>query len=333
MTISTPVRQVVPLDELLAGATDREPLVRADGLSNVPMERLVLDGQRCVLKHTSTELDWVMRMANDTVCRAAKVWELGLLDTIAPHVDSLVLGIGYDDAAASWGVLMRDASGEFLEEGAAPIPVDRQAGFLRDMAGMHAALWGFEHVPGLCRPSDIYGLFSPASLAREAERGPLTGVPSFVDAGRAELERALPEMADDLRLLVVEHDRIVRALAETPQTFVHHDWKGGNLGTRADGRTVLVDWAFPGSSAGLADIAWYLACNCDRLLTSKEQVIEDYRTELELAGITTAGWFERQLDLALLGAFVILGWSKVGDPAELHWWVDRTAHVAAELAR
>ena len=31
-----------------------------------------------------------------------------------------------------------------------------------------------------------------------------------------------------------------------PQTFVHGDWKMGNLGRRPDGRTILLDWAFPG---------------------------------------------------------------------------------------
>jgi len=317
------------LDELLAGATDRTPLRPADGLSMAPMERLVIDGQRCVLKLVSPELDWVMRLSNDTVCRPALAWQLGLLDRVAGHVDALVLGVGRHPDG--WGVLMRDATEEFLEEGAAPIAVERQAGFLRDMAGMHAATWGFEHVEGLAVPSDYYGLFSPDVLAKEAERGPLTGVPSFVAAGRTALAAAVPALAADVDVVTRDLGRLTRALAETPKALVHHDWKGGNLGTRADGRTVLVDWAFPGSSAPLADVAWYLACNCDRLLTSKEQVIADYRRELETAGIVTRGWFERQLDLALLGAFVIIGWSK-GDPVELGWWVDRIGHVAAELA-
>lgn len=324
-------RQVVPLEELLAAAEARTPLDRADGLSNVPMERLVVDGQPCVLKFMSSEIDWVMRMCNDTVCRPALVWQLGLLDDVSAHVDPLVLGIGR--SGDLWGVLMRDATGEFLDEGAAPIPVEAQERFLRDMAGMHASQWGFTHVDGLATGYDVYGLFGPERLAREAERGPLAGVPSYVASGRAELAAAVPQVAADLEALVMDPEPLVRALAETPQTLVHHDWKGGNLGSRPDGRTVLVDWALPGSSAGAADLAWYLACNCDRLLTSKEAVIEGYRVELERAGIATKGWFERQVDLALLGALVILGWSKSGDPAELGWWVDRTAPVARELAR
>ncbi len=38
----------------------------------------------------------------------------------------------------------------------------------------------------------------------------------------------------------------------------------------------------------------------------------------------TAGWWERQLALSLLGALVQFGWEKaLGDPTELGWWLDR----------
>jgi hypothetical protein len=272
-----------------------------------------------------------MRMTNDEVCRPARVWELGLYDAVGAHVDPLVLGVGEQDG--TWGLLMRDASEEFLEGGATPIALERQQAFLRDMAGMHAATWGFQHAEGLATAADYYGLFNPSSLAKEAARGPLTGVPSYVSGGRAVLAEAVPAVFADLEVIEADLDRFGRALAETPRALVHGDWKGGNLGSRPDGRTVLVDWAFPSAGAALADIAWYLGCNCDRLVTSKERVIDDYRTELERAGIDTSGWWERQLELALLGGLLILGWSKAGDPSELGWWVDRTAHVARELAR
>jgi SAM-dependent methyltransferase len=116
---------------------------------------------------------------------------------------------------------------------------------------------------------------------------------------------------------------VVTALRETPRTFIHTDWKGGNLGLLPSGRTVLVDWAFPGEGAGCSDLAWYLAVNCDRLPASKEATIEAYRGALERLGVETAPWFERQLDVALLGAFCMLGWSKTSDPVELGWWVER----------
>ena len=92
---------------------------------------------------------------------------------------------------------------------------------------------------------------------------------------------------------------MVDALAETPATFVTGDWKMGNLGRHADGRTVLVDQAYPGQAPGLYDLLWYVALNRQRLPVSKEATIEAYRAGLEAAGIDTGGWFERQLGLSV----------------------------------
>src|SRR5690349_300756 len=100
----------VTTEELLSGASGREPLRREDGLSNVPMERLVVAGQRCVLKHMSLEIDWVMRLSNDTRCRASLMQDLGLYERITPWVDPLVLGVGHDAGTTTWSILMRDAS-------------------------------------------------------------------------------------------------------------------------------------------------------------------------------------------------------------------------------
>ena len=77
------------------------------------------------------------------------------------------------------------------------------------------------------------------------------------------------------------------------------------------------------------DVAWYLAVNCDRLPESKEDTIMAYRDRLEHHGVGTSGWFDRQLDLALLGGFLQLGWSKSGP--ELQWWASRIVPVARSL--
>ncbi len=79
------------------------------------------------------------------------------------------------------------------------------------------------------------------------------------------------------------------------------------------------------------DLAWYLAVNCDRLPESKEDTIAAYRLSLERRGIDTALWWDRHLDLALLGGFLQLGWSKPGNPAELAWWTQRVLPTARAL--
>ncbi len=319
--------------ELLAGCTARTPLSHVDGLSNVPMERVVLDGDRYVVKWLSPELDWVMRFSDDTVCRPVVLGETGLYDEIAAHVEHGVVGVCRDEATGRAGVLMRDLGAWFVPEGATAFTPDQHGAFVRAMASLHAGFWGWRDEVGLCTDTARYGFFSDANLAREAARGPLTGVPAYVGDGWAELHRLVPRTAVPVRALVQDPAPLVAALAQTPRTFVHTDWKGGNLGLLPDGRTVLVDWALPGEGAGCGDLAWYLAVNCDRLPATKEDTVRTYRDALEKEGVATAGWFERQLELALLGAFCQLGWSKTGDEVELEWWVERVTPVVEELVR
>ena len=44
----------------------------------------------------------------------------------------------------------------------------------------------------------------------------------------------------------------------------------GNLGRHPDGRTILLDWAFPGRAPPATDLAWYVALNVERLPQSKD---------------------------------------------------------------
>ena len=56
------------------------------------------------------------------------------------------------------------------------------------------------------------------------------------------------------------------------------------------------------------------------------------RTALERHGVTTSGWWDRQLDLALLGTVVQFGWEKaVGDGVERGWWCDAAPEGLSRL--
>jgi hypothetical protein len=318
--------------ELLAGATSREPMRPGDGLSGVPMERVLLGGERLIAKWLSYDGDWVMRAFRDTACIPIVMWETGLYDRLLPYVDPVVVGASRDEAGTCV-LLMRDVGDCFVDEGEATLDRAQHDAFIAAMAAMHAGMWGFTDDVGLCAPVHAYAAFSPSTVEREAARGPLRGVPALVPGGWEQLLALAPGPGEAALSLANDPTPLVRALAETPQTLVHGDWKAGNLGLAADGTTILVDWAFPSADGGCRDIAWYLAVNCDRLPCSKEDVIAAYRSALEGQGIETAGWFERQLELSLLGAFLQLGWSKTGDPRELGWWVDAVGHVALELAK
>ena len=331
MTVMTRRTAAGSEEELLRGCTSRTPMSVVDGLSNTPMERVVRDGERLVVKWMSPETDWVMRFSDDLTCRAVVLWETGLYDEISAFVDPAVVGACRDETTGRAGVLMRDLGEWFVPEGATPLTAVQHEAFVRAMASFHAGFWGWRDDIGLCTDTTRISFFSESRLVRETGRWPLTGVPSLVRAGWEQLHRQAPGVAERARELVEDPSPLVAALAQTPRTLIHTDWKGGNLGLLPSGRTVLVDWAFPGEGAACSDLAWYLAVNCDRLPASKESTVHLYRRSLEETGISTGGWFERQLDLALLGAFCMLGWSKTGDAAELAWWVDRVTRTAEEL--
>jgi len=200
------------------------------------------------------------------------------------------------------------------------------------MAQLHAAFWGWTDDVGLIPLAHHYTTLSPVMSALEAARGGTDPVPGAVMQGWEQLQRVAPRMAKTLNELSRDPSPLVGALAATPQTFVHGDWKFGNLGERPEGRTILLDWDRCGAAPATLDLAWYLAVNCDRLPQSKEGSVEAYRAELERCGVDTKSWWDLQLGLTLCGAALQLGWSKVGNAAELGWWADRVAEGVQHLA-
>ena len=58
-------RRVTDIDELLARATERGPYVASDGKTGSSLERLVVDGERYVVKWVHVDDDWAMRGYGD----------------------------------------------------------------------------------------------------------------------------------------------------------------------------------------------------------------------------------------------------------------------------
>jgi hypothetical protein len=209
--------------------------------------------------------------------------------------------------------------------------IERLPQSIEHMAQLHAAFWGWEDRIELMPLAHHYAILTPTMAALEAERGGADPVPPAVAAGWAELQGAWPALATTLSAIAHDPGPLAVVLRRTPQTFVHGDWKLGNLGEHADGRTVLLDWDRSGAAPATFDFAWCLAVNCDRMPQGKEEAIAAYRRFLEAGGIETAGWWDEQVSLTLLGAGVMLAWAKVGDVAELGWWADRIDEGARRL--
>jgi hypothetical protein len=328
------------VDELLATTADREPWGKnVDSLSGSSFERVTVGGRPHIVKHLGQDSDWIMRGLGDGADGhepwAIALWRCGLLDALPDVFDHTVTGAAWDPVSRRGALLMRDESAAFVPPGTAPVPLVQHRRFLDHMARMHARFWGFPDARaiggGLLELAGRYTVLTPAMSAREAAAGYDDPVPKAVPGGWAALRAEVPRLYRLSTALVDDPTPLVDALHTTPHTFVHGDWKFGNLGSHADGRTVLVDWAWPGAAGPCVDLAWYLAVNCDRLPESKEDTVAWLRERLEHHGVDTTGWWERQLELALVGAFLQLGWSKTHDRAELGWWADRVTPVAEAL--
>ena len=315
------------LTELLGGASGHQSIHRTDSLSGASFTEVEIDGEPFIVKHLSRSTDWVMRATGDVDFRPLLMWRSGLFSQLPACIDPVVVRVAREGNGAV--VLMRDISEWMAPEGSAPFTASAHAQFLSHMAALHHAFWGWTDDVGLCPPASRWTFLSLRTAAAEA--GGSDPVPQALPGGWAALSAAYPEAGALALALADDPTPLVSALAALPQTLVHGDWKGGNLGLLPGGRTALIDWAFPSQDNPLADLAWYLAVNCDRLPESKDDSVRRYRTALEDLGVSTSGWWDDALALCLLGGFVQMGWSKSG--AELDWWA--SAALAAEplLAR
>jgi hypothetical protein len=334
---TAPGRRVADsIEELVAGATRREPLRRSDAKSEVAFERVVIDGRPHVLKHLHCDGDWIARVTGDLSCRPLVLWRAGILDALPACLDHAVVGVAAGLDRHGWGaaLLMRDVTEWLVPEGDTPLPLAQHRRFLDHMAALHAAFWGFEDTAGLTPPSHRYLAFGPGLWETEAALGTRLGVPRLARRGWSRFREAAPRAARVVLPLLAAPWPLVEALEATPATFIHGDWKAGNLGAGPDGRTILLDWAFAGRGAACAELTWYLALNAARLPEPYEVAIAAYRGSLEGHGVDTASWWERQLGLALLGALVQFGWDKAlhGTASDLAWWEERALEGVGWLA-
>jgi hypothetical protein len=331
----TSPRLATSLEELLAGATVRQPIRPPDGKSETLFERVVIGGESYVLKHLHCDSDWIARATGDVTCRPVQVWRAGLLDRLPGCIDHTMVGVATGLGRHRWGaaVLMRDVARWLVPEGDATLPFDQHRRFIDHMAALCARFWGWQDTIGLMPLSHRYLFFGPWLSEVEAALGSGAVVPRLAGEGWARFPDAAPRAADVVLPLVAEPWPLVEALERTPTTFVHGDWKAGNLGSNPDGRTILIDWSYPGRGVACGELAWYLAINSARLPESYEDAIAAYRRSLEDYGVDTSGWWDAQLGLALLGALVHFGWDKTlhGDPDDLAWWEDRALYGARYL--
>ena len=333
--VARPVAESV--EALIGAGARREPMTHTDSKSGAQFERVEIDGRPFVLKHLDLSDDWTLRCAGDLGCGTLRLWSTGLLDQLPDCFCQPIVGVACDPGvwppSRATSLLMEDVSAWLVPSGDEPIALAQHDGFMHDMAALHARFWNAGQDIDIIPPENRLLELSPWLALAEAALGSTHLVPRLVGEGWAKLAEVAPDLAAVIMPLAWDPSPLSVGLATTPSTFVHGNWKLGNLGTDADGRTVLIDWENPGRGYGCAELAWYLAINSARLPCSKDAAIATYRAALEEHGIDTSTWWERQLALGLLAGLVWFGWEKAfgGWGDELAWWAQQVPAALAHL--
>ena len=321
------------VSELLAAATHRELVQPPDGKSTSTFEKVTIDGRPYFVKRQSRATDWIMRVTGDRIQRPYVVWRAGIMDAVPRDIDHAVVAMELTGAGedAELTMLMDDVSDQLLPEGDSVVPMRTHRMFVDRLACLSHGFWGFtDTIGGLTTLADRIRFFAPRTIAAELEAAEPPSALVAADAGWRALAERSPVLAAVATALHEDPALLTVPLAETPVTFLHGDWKMGNLGVHRDGRTILLDWSTPGSGPPCWDLGWYLALNRARLPESKEATIAAFRDHLRHRGLETDSWFDRQMDLCLIGTMATFGWEKaLGDEAELRWWERSVVEASA----
>ena len=222
-------------DELLAGACEREPIVDGAGKSGALLERVVIDGERYIVKHLHLADDWTMRAAGDFNSASFTVWRRGLLARLPDCINQPIVGVAKEPGGCV--LLMRDVSQWLVPVTDDVIPLDQHLRFLDHMATMHAAFWDggeeVEVIPVMHRYLEL----SPWTAEAEKAIGSTHLVPRLVGQGWPLLADVAPRASAVVGPLALDPRPLVEALERTPQAFAHGNWQLGNPGTDAPGGT------------------------------------------------------------------------------------------------
>jgi hypothetical protein len=297
-------------------------------------------GPRLVLKRISWEIDMTMRVTNDHAGRAVTNWQGGLPDRLPRQITHGVVGCARD--GAGWAILLEDFRGNMLPPDEQRLTAAQDDSVLSAMAAMHAAYWEEPSTTtetfGLCTMCTRYESIFPPAMLRERNSG-LPLVPYILEGWELFHDIVDQDVADLVQSLHADVGPLYTALEMYPHTLLHGDWHHGNLGidVRSDSRVILLDWTLISLGPPATDLAEYMCVGVMRLPGSKEDTIERYRRllALQLGDRFDDPWWLPQLELALLGEFLRLGFDKAQtavhgtseavrqrERAEISWWCD-----------
>jgi hypothetical protein len=317
-------------EELFAslGRVAERVTLTSSGWSGNRIDRLVLaDGTALIAKRIVPGSDWLGRCTRDPG-REALLFADGVFARMPDTVDPAV--VAAEPEGDAWWVVMRDVSGELLDE-STPLTRDQNRFVLARAAEMWAEFWD-DDVPHLSTLHDRLAFAVPA--ISETERDGVDILPKQFEAAWEAFGEAVDDDVGGAVLgLVDDVTPLSDALAARGTTLIHGDLRDENI-AMPDGRLVLLDFGLATQGHPAAELAWYMVHDVWRIEATHNQVVDDFRAALAERDDPVA------LELGLISGLVQYGWifghSAVvhTDPAErewarteLNWWVPRVRHA------
>jgi hypothetical protein len=318
-----------------------------------------------VMKSLLPSDGWLGQASGDSRLREIQLWERSLLRSlpvgIATGVRSWAL-LGNPDHSTAGALLMDDLDSRLLKRperapfGRLPHSI---IALLERLAALHARYWQDVRLTdpalGLMSPRDALLLISPESVRARRAAGDANPYLPLAERGwDAFFRLAPPRAAERLRAILANPDRIARAIATLPQTLVHGDVWGPNVGwlppttsaTRRERRLLLLDWALALAGPATYDPLWlcggWPALDPRRMLACYRMFLDRY---LRARGVSlsSATW------LALVDAGYLrtagacgeaFGRAAVEAPAgqaravagaRVRWWAEHATQAADRL--
>jgi hypothetical protein len=308
---------------------------------------------------------WLGSASGDFQLREIQLWERGLLHSLPAGVATGVRRwtlVGDPHHPTAGALLMDDLSSRLprdpfhLPPGYLPASVVAQ---LEHLAALHARYWQDmrlgESALGLMSAHDTLFLVSPENIAARLAMGDSTSyLPLATQGWNAFFHLAPPPAVERLRTLLAHPEPIVRAITSLPQTLVHGDVWGPNLGwlpptmaaPRRARRLLLLDWALALAGPATYDPLWL--CGGWHAL-DPQRVLACYRMFLERRLRARGASLQRATWLALVDAGYVrtaltcgeafgraaeeapAGRARAVAEERVRWWAERAAQAADRL--
>jgi len=257
-----------------------ERLTEHSGLAGGRLSYVNTNIGRFVLKQMSLESDWIMFASADEHCRAARLWQYGLLDQLRPHLEHKTIACSRDNTG--WAILMQDLTGQVYTWDR-PMPARLVTVFLDRLARLHATFWNDPSLTderlGLCDPAMLLDQTS-LPMAQKHLNSSMGVIPEWVRGGWVVMEELLDSNTFTcLKNLIENPQPLFEALRRYPDTLLHGDYRPANL-AHPD-RPVAFDWQEASHSLMTIDLAWFVKEDHIQDAMGQAQAIEFYRRCLE----------------------------------------------------